>query len=313
MAIEDQYVEVTAVGIQGLSGTTAEPIPGATGATGPQGEQGFTGATGATGPIGETGATGPQGIDGASGYVGLDGATGQTGATGETGATGPHGASGIQGIDGASGATGHTGSTGPIGATGPGLEAPVVITTTNTDQIVIDSFDPSVFRSAKYEAQIVSGMASNASELRLLVDDPNVFLTEYGVLGEPLGTFSTFYSPLVSSYSGADLVDGAASFWNGFILRIYTNNENLVQALLAIEPETNIDVTLLGGATSTVTTLHTFSQVSPTSYQVTLHQNNTPSELVTAIEFAGSGLVELRFKPLNASTTVTFIRTPISV
>lgn len=313
MAIEDQYVEVTAVGIQGLSGSTAEPIPGASGATGPQGEPGAAGATGSTGPLGLTGATGPEGQIGASGYVGSDGATGPQGASGIDGATGPQGASGIQGIDGASGATGSQGSTGLTGATGPGIEAPVIITTSSTDEIVIDSFDITEYKSAKYEVQTVSGSSSSASELRILVDHPNVFLTEYGILGDSLGTFSSFYSPLVNSYSNGDLVDGAASYWNGFILRIYTTNHNLIQALLAIEPETNIDVTLLGGETSTVTTLNTFSQVSPTAYQVTLHQSNTPSELVTAIEFAGSGLVELRFEPINAITTVTYIRTPINV
>jgi hypothetical protein len=127
--VADIYAEVTAVGIQGLSGTgTGNGATGATGpagATGPGGgDQGASGATGAAGASGVAGATGAQGASGAgaagaSGSQGIQGASGAQGASGigATGAQGIHGASGVAGATGIGGATGPGG--GDTGATGP--------------------------------------------------------------------------------------------------------------------------------------------------------------------------------------------------
>ena len=134
----DIFAEVSAVGIQGLSGTAAGA--GATGATGTAGASGVSGASGVAGASGTggagsgaTGATGPSGatgIDGASGVgasgvagasgIGASGSTGLTGASGIAGASGISGASGYVGSDGASGvgATGVAGSSGAVGASG---------------------------------------------------------------------------------------------------------------------------------------------------------------------------------------------------
>jgi collagen type VII alpha len=121
--VADIYAEVTAVGIQGLSGTAAGA--GATGATGVAGASGVAGSSGAAGATGIAGASGPSGatgvsgasgvgasgISGASGYVGSDGASG-VGASGIAGSSGAQGASGSTGLTGATGINGATGSAG---------------------------------------------------------------------------------------------------------------------------------------------------------------------------------------------------------
>lgn len=90
--MSDLFVEVSSVGIQGLSGETAAVgASGATGISGASGATGFTGATGSTGPQGLVGATGATGVQGASGSTGIQGASGSTGAIGLTGATGVSG------------------------------------------------------------------------------------------------------------------------------------------------------------------------------------------------------------------------------
>ena len=88
----DIYAEVTAVGIQGLSGTGTGTGNGATGATGP---------AGATGPQGPAGASGVGGGFG----NGATGSTGPQGASGVAGSTGPQGPGGASGVVGASGAS----------------------------------------------------------------------------------------------------------------------------------------------------------------------------------------------------------------
>ena len=213
MALEDQYVEVSSVGIQGLSGTNTA-IDGATGATGP------AGLDGATGIAGQDGATGPQGASGVPGSASEAGATGIQGETGATGPQGIDGASGIQGdvgatgIDGASGvqgASGIQGATGLTGATGFGFESLVTYTTSSTNEIVIDTIVPSSIRSARYEVQCKSGSDYSTSELKLVIDEPNAFLTEYAIVGSALGTFAAYYSALSNNYSGGDLTDGGIS------------------------------------------------------------------------------------------------------
>lgn len=348
--MSDLFVEVSAVGIQGLSGTTTavgasgatgiqgetgatgitgasgiQGINGASGATGPQGDvgatgsQGIDGASGATGPQGDVGASGIQGIDGATGHQGasgVQGASGSTGLTGATGATGANGATGPQGIQGASGATGHqgaSGSTGLVGATGAGLEPIASYTTSTTNPIVVDTLDVSSVRSAKYEVQLSTSSSYQASELRLIVDLPNVFLTQYAMIGDALGTFSTTYSPLVNNYTDGDLVDGdGVSYWSGTTLRIYTTNEELKQALLGMELTTDMTITTINNGGPHVTHNNTyFTEIADGIYQCTLHTSKTPTLLLSGISWTGTGLIQLKFTPVNAVTNVKYRRSTI--
>lgn len=354
MALEDQYVEVSSIGIQGLSGTTtavgasgatgiqgetgatgidgasgiqgASGATGADGATGPQGDigatgidgatgiQGASGATGADGAAGIDGATGVQGASGSTGLQGASGATGIQGASGSTGLTGATGVSGASGVQGASGATGLIGATGISGATGFGFESLQTFTTSSTNEIVVDTINPSVIRSARYEAQLNSGSDYSASELRLVIDSPNAFLTEYAIVGQSLGSFAAYYSLLSNSYSGADVEDIAgASFWNGTTLRIYTANDVLAQGLLAAPIETTFTIsTYNDGGPHTVQNVTKFVQSTATSYQATMSVSKSPTLLVSSISWTGTGNVELRFTPFNAVTYGKYYRTSIS-
>ena len=118
----DIFAEVTAVGIQGLSGTAAGA--GATGATGTAGASGIAGASGVAGATGIAGASGSGsvGASGVAGASGIDGASGAQGASGPSGATGIQGASGVgaSGVAGASGISGASGYVGSDGASGIG-------------------------------------------------------------------------------------------------------------------------------------------------------------------------------------------------
>lgn len=318
MALEDQYVEVSSIGIQGLSGTTtavgasgATGIQGETGATGIDGASGIQGASGATGHVGATGIDGASGVDGATGPQGIDGASGIQGIHGASGITG---ASGINGASGVDGATGFTGATGISGATGLGFESLTSFTTSSTNEIVIDTIDPSVIRSARYEAQVNSGSDYSASELRLVIDSPNAFLSEYAIVGQALGSFSAYYSLLSNSYSGGDLEDIAgASFWNGTTLRIYTSNDVLAQGLLAVPLITTFTIsTYNNGGPHTTHNETKFVQTSPTSYQATMSVSKSPTLLVSGISWTGSGNVEVRFTPFNSTTNVKYYRTSIA-
>lgn len=62
---------------------------------------------------------------------------------------------------------------------------------TSTATITLDSFSSSVYRTAKYTAQIITGSKIHSSEILLFHNNSEVFLTEYGVLttNEELGTF----------------------------------------------------------------------------------------------------------------------------
>jgi hypothetical protein len=382
MALNDVYVEVAAVGIQGLgAGTGATGVIGAsgatgldgasgaigndgasgaigyTGSTGIQGASGLIGLTGATG-IGERGATGPgggdagaTGIQGASGIngssgiagatgeqgasgIGLTGATGatgigETGASGINGATGVQGASGIgetgasgadstvpgatgeQGASGVDGATGVglTGATGVAGASGAGVTPTITFTTSTTDQVIVETIDAALYRSVKYEMQVTSGTSYQASELRLLIDEPNIFLTEYGMIGDSLGMFSAYYSPLNSDYSSPDINNGGMSIWTSHALTIYTSNNNVIQGLLSITPGTTM--TLNGSIT--VTTATAFVETDAGIYEVQTVENRSPLLLISRIVWTGTGDIELRFTPDYAVNTLKYIKTTIAV
>lgn len=263
-------------------------IQGASGSTGPQGVQGASGISGASGYVGSDGATGPQGIQGASGV---------------TGASGISGASGYIGSDGASGATGYT------GATGFGL-VETVFTTSTTDKVVIETIDPTLYRSAKYEMQISTSSLYQATELRLLIDLPNVYLTQYGTIGDVLGSFESYYSPLSNDYTSPDINTGGVSYWNGTDVRVYTTDTDVILGLLAATAGTVF--TLNSGAT-TFTLEEVFTEVSAGVYGAVASTTRTPTLLINRIEWAGSGDIELRFTPIYASTTLKYLRTTIAL
>jgi hypothetical protein len=64
-------------------------------------------------------------------------------------------------------------------------------TTANTNQVVIDTFDSSVYRSAKYDIQMTSGSDYHVLELRALHDGSNPYMTQYGEIftSTRLGSF----------------------------------------------------------------------------------------------------------------------------
>lgn len=73
-------------------------------------------------------------------------------------------------------------------------------TTSSTSEVTVDSYDVSIYRSAKYEVQMTSGTQYHVIELRTLHDGANVWLAQYGEMysNTSLGTFD-------SSISGGNL------------------------------------------------------------------------------------------------------------
>lgn len=53
-------------------------------------------------------------------------------------------------------------------------------TTTNNTNQVIDSFNTSLYRTAKYIVQVTSGTSHQSVEIMLIHNGTNVFLSEYG-------------------------------------------------------------------------------------------------------------------------------------
>ena len=251
---------------------------------------------GAVGIAGASGATGSQGIQGASG-VGLTGASGISGASGINGATGLTGASGI------------SGATGLTGATGAGPET-ITFTTSSTAEVVVETIDVSIYRSVKYEMQATSGSDYAVSELRLLIDTPNVFLTEYAGLGSPLGSFASFYSPASNDYSSPVINNGGLSFWNNTDLTIYTTNANVIEALLSAPTGTIIS---LNSAALSTTLASAFVEVNAGIYTAATTTSRSPNTLVTNIAWTGSGNIELRFTPVNSVTTLKYKKVMIEV
>ena len=311
-----------ASGIAGASG-----VAGATGAQGPAGASGVgggggSGATGSTGPTGASGVAGASGsqgvqgasgISGASGYVGSDGATGpqgSQGASGVSGASGSQGPTGASGVAGASGYVGSDGATGLTGATGFGLSE-TVFTTSSTDKVILETIDASLYRSAKYEMQISTSTSKyQATELRLLIDLPNVYLNQYGTIGDLVGSFESYYSPLSSDYSSPDINTGGMSYWNNTSVRVYTTDSNVILGLLSAEDG---DVFTLNGGATSFTLDGTFSEISAGLYGATSTTSRSPLLFINRIQWTGTGDIELRFTPLYANTTLKYLRTTIAV
>jgi hypothetical protein len=293
--VADIYAEVTAVGIQGLSSTT-------NGATGVAGASGVSGASGISGATGIAGASG-------SGNAGASGVAGASGIAGATGSAGVNGATGSAGVNGATGTAGTNGATGIAGATGAG-PGTIIFTTSSTAEVVVETIDVSIYRSVKYEMQATSGSDYAVSELRLLIDTPNVFLTEYAGLGSPLGSFASFYSPASNDYSSPVINNGGLSFWNNTDLTIYTTNANVIEALLSAPTGTVIS---LNSAALSATLASAFVEVNAGIYTAATTTSRSPNTLVTNIAWTGSGNIELRFTPVNSVTTLKYKKIAIEV
>ena len=326
----------------GTDWTDVGAITGPTGATGRAGATGFRGASGATGITGASGISGASGLIGATGVAGADALWNFTGAYsggssyavgdvatyngqtwyrinsngGNVGDTPAEGifwtliaSQGASGVDGASGYVGSDGATGLTGATGFGL-GQTVFTTSSTNRVVVETIDTTLYRSAKYEMQVTSSTKYQALEFRLLIDDPNVFLVQYGSIGTSLGTFETFYSPLSNDYTSPAINTGGLSYWNGTTFRVYTTDNAAIQALLSIPSGTVL--TLNSGAT-TLTTSGSFTEVSSGVYGVTSVETRSPTLLISRIQWTGNGQVELRFTPDYAVTTLKYLRTTIDI
>lgn len=66
------------------------------------------------------------------------------------------------------------------------------LTTSSTAQVAVDTFAASVYRSAKYFAQIVSGSAYHVTELNVVHNGTTAYVVEYGEnkTGAVLGSFN---------------------------------------------------------------------------------------------------------------------------
>jgi hypothetical protein len=309
-------------GQTGATGVTgAQGLRGASGVTGATGSQGVQGASGADSTV--AGATGSQGTQGASGSIGLTGATGPQGTQGSTGLTGASGyigldgATGAQGVQGASGVgatgiTGDTGATGIAGASGIASLQTFTVNASTTDEVLIDSLDPMEVRSVKYETQIRHGSDFQATEIRVLIDEPYAYITEYGSIGTALGQFAAYYSPVTNDYFSPDINVGSLSVWNTNNFRVYSNSDAVTMALLSIPVGTSITVTDNASNSYTLTLATTFSLTSEGILDCTTVQTRSPTKIIDNISWTGTGLAELRFTPFNTSTTIKFIPTIIT-
>ena len=194
--------------------------------------------------------------------------------------------------------------------------APTVTTVTtsasNTDETIVDTLDPASVRSVHYEAQVSCGSQYQATQMRLLISEPNAFLTEYGMLGTSLGDFNSYYSPATNNYSGGNINNGGASLWNGTNFRVYTSNNTVQLALLSANTGTVITGVDSASGAYTATLASSFTEISSGRYEATTTTNQSPSKLLNSVVWTGTGNVELRFTPSNISTTVKFIATTIS-
>lgn len=66
-------------------------------------------------------------------------------------------------------------------------------TTSSTSEVVFDSFPAANFRSAKYEVQLTSGSNYHVIELRIVHNNTNVWMVQYGEMytNTPLGNFDS--------------------------------------------------------------------------------------------------------------------------
>jgi hypothetical protein len=195
---------------------------------------------------------------------------------------------------------------------GGGTVTTITTSSSNTNETLIDSFDPTSVRSVKYELQMSRNSDYQATEIRLVTDLPNIFLTEYGLVGTPLGEFNSYYSPATNNYSPSSINNGGVSVWNGTNFRVYTSNTTVQMALLSANTGTNITGTDTGSNYYSVTLASAFTQTGSGIYDATVTVSQSPAKLVNSIVWTGSGKAELRFKPNNTSTTIKFIATTIS-
>ena len=185
----------------------------------------------------------------------------------------------------------------------------VTLTTSSTDQIVVESIDIGDFRSAKYEMQLKYSTQYQATELRLLIDEPNVFLTQYASIGDALGVFSAYYSPPYNNYTLPDINVEGMSNWNNNKIRVYTTNDTVALSLQAAAPGTTFNV---NGGLETIITSTIFTEVAAGVYEATTTTSNTPILLISDIEWTGTNKVELRFTPNHAVTTLSYLKTTIA-
>ena len=61
---------------------------------------------------------------------------------------------------------------------------------TGSSSITVDTWDKTVYRSAKYEYQITQGTSYQVGEIRVFQDGTTATLNEYGSMGTELGTFT---------------------------------------------------------------------------------------------------------------------------
>lgn len=73
--------------------------------------------------------------------------------------------------------------------------AALITTNTATNQIV-DSVSATVYRTVKYVLQVSSGSAYQTSEILLIHDDTNAYLTEYATIKTTTATLATFDATL---------------------------------------------------------------------------------------------------------------------
>jgi hypothetical protein len=158
--------------------------------------------------------------------------------------------------------------------------------------------------------QLTSSSMYQVTELRLLIDLPNVYLTQYGAIGDPLGSFDAYYSPASSDYASPDINVVALSFWSGSNVRIYTTDDDVILGLLSAPIGTVF--TLNSGAT-TFTSSALFTEVSAGIYGTTATASQSPTLTISRIVWAGTGDIELRFTPAYAVTTLKYIRATIDI
>ena len=169
--------------------------------------------------------------------------------------------------------------------------------------------DVETYRSAKYEMQITSGTDYSATELRLLHSNENVFLTEYGALGDALGNFNTYYSPLSNDYTSPQINNGGLSLWDDTTIRVYTTNNAVQQALLSAVETLPIEL----NSTTNVTLASKFVEVDAGIYEAETVESTGTMVLISRMVWAGTGFVELRFTPVNAVTTLKYTKALIPV
>lgn len=185
----------------------------------------------------------------------------------------------------------------------------ITFTTSSTAEVVVENIDSTLYRSVKYEMQLTSALFNQVSELRLLIDNENAFLTEYGTIGDALGNFASYYSPLNNDYSAPDINNGGLSYWNSYTLYVYTADSVVQQSLLSLIATNVIRI----NDTTNITLSTKFIESSPGLYQASTVGTPGSLTLISRIAWTGTGNVELRFTPVNSATTIKYIRTFLSV